>query len=288
MWRINSVFLFMLSILLTNESYGTVIWEENFNTPNLGVWGDNEGESLHINLGQGDNWRINFDDCSLAAENDYVKTVSTSGGRFGALDCHGEAIWDSPWINISKYANVNCELMARETGSRSNPASKYLKAYFQLDDQSDIFSEVNGTNEGNWGEATARQAQLAGDSPRIVVRLNSGYANDKVIQNAFRLWSDQPEVIGPNQLAEAGDVLINEVLFHPYPGGVDLVNNEPAGSEGEWIRTGQQGDGPKSRLGIYIVLLELHDQNGTVRQYKKHAASPTVWNDAATTLNTNS
>nr|MBD3623703.1 hypothetical protein [Sunxiuqinia sp.] len=47
------------------------------------------------------------------------------------------------------------------------------------------------------------------------------------------------------------------------------VNIEAAGNEGEWIGAGQQSDGTKSRLGIYIVLLKLHDQNGTVKQYKK-------------------
>lgn len=175
MWRINSVFIFMLSILLTNESYGTVIWEENFDTPNLGVWGDDDGESLHINLNQGENWSINFDDCSLTAEYDYyVKTVSTSAGRFEALDCDGEAIWYWPRINISNYTEVNCE----------------------------------------------------------------------------------------------------------------LENKEPAGNEGEWIWTGQQSDGTKCQLDIYSSGSNSTTKMARSNSIKKHAASPTVWNDAATTLST--
>lgn len=166
----------MLSILLTNESYGTVIWEENFDTSNLGVWGDDDGESLHINLNQGENWSINFDNCSLTAENDYyVKTVSTSADRFEALYCDGEAIWYSPWINISKYTEVNCE----------------------------------------------------------------------------------------------------------------LVNIESAGNEGEWIWAGQQSDGTKSRLGIYSSGSSSTIKMARSNSIKKYAASPTVWNDAATTLSTN-
>ncbi len=276
MWRINSVFLFLLSILLPNESYGTVIWEENFNTPNLGVWGDNDGESLHINLDQGESWSINFNDCSLTAENDYVKTVSTSGGRLEARDCDGEATWYSPWINISKYMDANCELTARETGSGAKPANKYLKAYYQVDDQEEVLFEMNGLNEGNWGEATASQTQLKGDSLRIVVRLNSSYANNKVILDAVRMWSNQPEVIDPNQLGQAGDVLINEVLFDPYIGGVDfveLVNRSEKTIRLDHLLLGSRNDDGSFKKVVplasqeifiqpqtYLVLSENHEQ----------------------------
>ncbi|WP_299578920.1 gliding motility-associated C-terminal domain-containing protein [uncultured Sunxiuqinia sp.] len=213
----------MLLVLLTNESKGKVIWEENFSQPDLGVWGDANGESIHSNLDPNVGWSLDYEDCQFTAENDYVKTVTTSGGRFEALDCDGEAIWTSAWIMISKYTEINCELIAKETGSGKNPASKYLKAYYQIDQQEEQLFETNGVNEGNWGEVIASQSQLEGDSIRIIVRLNSSYASDKVILDAIRIWTDQPEQIDPNQLAVIGDLFINEVLFNPYPEGVDFV-----------------------------------------------------------------
>ena len=223
MWRINSIFLFLLLNLLTIEIYGKVIWEEKFNTPDKGVWGDSDGKTVNVDLTLVEQWMINVDACSFTAENDYVKTVSTSGGRFEALDCNGEAVWYSTWIDISRHPAINCELTARETGSGSNVKNKYLKAFYQLNGQGEILFEKNGINEGNWGVAAASQTNLYGDSMRIVVRMNSSYASDKVILDDLRVWTDQPEVVDHDQLADVGDILISEVLFDPYPGGVDFV-----------------------------------------------------------------
>ena len=49
----------------------------------------------------------------------------------------------------------------------------------------------------------------------------------------------------------------------------DLVKNEPAGTAGEWTWNGIQNDGKRSRLGIYIVWLELFDANGNVKHFKE-------------------
>ncbi len=223
MWRTNSIFIFLLINLLTIESHATEIWREDFSAPNIGVWGDADGSTIHIDTSSAMNWHIKFDNCIFTAENDYLKTVSTSGGRFEALDCDGEAVWISEWISIRNYSTINCELTAKETGSGKNPASKYLKAFYQLNENEKVQFETNGINQGDWEESVVRESQLNGDSLRIIVYLNSSYANDKVILDDIRVWSDQTETLDENQLAKAGDILINEVLFNPYPNGVDFI-----------------------------------------------------------------
>lgn len=223
MWRINSIFIFLFLNFLTIEIQASEIWNEEFSTPYLGVWGDADGTTIHVDTLSTDKWHLNVDQCSFSAENDYVKTVSTSGGRFEALDCDGKAIWASEWINISKFQDVNCELTARETGSGNKVDKKYLKAYYQINNGEETLFETNGISEGNWSSARVSQSGLNADSMRIIVYLNSSYASDKVIMDDVRVWSDQPERINENQLARKGEVLINEVLFNPYPDGVDFV-----------------------------------------------------------------
>ncbi|MCW0483862.1 gliding motility-associated C-terminal domain-containing protein [Gaoshiqia sediminis] len=218
----NWLFVFLLVNFLTIESYAGSVWEERFVVPDKGVWGDADGVTVHSDLDGIDQWTLNTDQCQFTAANDYVKTVTTSGGRFEVLDCDGEAVWMSRWIKIKTLLNVSCELTAWETGSGNNAANKFLSVYYQLDNRPEQLFETNGLNAGNWGEATVSQTGLAGDSLRIVVRMNSSYASDKVIFDNVLVQAEEPP-LDPETLALHGEVLISEVLFNPKPYGSDFV-----------------------------------------------------------------
>ncbi|RKD92507.1 T9SS type B sorting domain-containing protein [Mangrovibacterium diazotrophicum] len=215
-------FLLLGIILFTIDTYGRPIWFENFEIAEKGYWGDDDGLTIHADLSGITKWFLNVDNCSFTASNDYVKTVSTSGGRFEALDCDGEAVWTSEWIRISGESSVSCKLTTRETGSGKTETSKYIHVFYRLDDGPEQLFEINGISAGNWGEAVVEQTGLQGDSLQIVIRLNTSYASDKIIVDDILVESQEPPLL-PENLAAAGDLLINEILFNPYPDCDDFV-----------------------------------------------------------------
>ncbi|WP_372774997.1 gliding motility-associated C-terminal domain-containing protein [Mangrovibacterium sp.] len=215
-------FLFLGIILLIIDTSGRPIWVENFDLAEKGYWGDEDGVTVHSDMTGVSRWFLDASNCDFKAANDYVKTVSTSGGRLEALDCDGEAVWSSEWIPIAGESSIDCRLVARETGSGNNTANKYVRVYFRLDNGAEQLFETNGENAGNWGEAEVSQCGLQGDSLQIVIRLNSTYASDKVIVDELLVESVEPPLL-PENLAAQGDVLINELLFNPYSDADDFV-----------------------------------------------------------------
>ncbi|MBK6281930.1 MAG: gliding motility-associated C-terminal domain-containing protein [Draconibacterium sp.] len=162
---------------------------------------------------------MEFADIKVQNDNDYAKTVSTSGGRFEVVDISGEVVWISESIDISEYLKVDIKLTASETGSNTNASLKYLKAFYRLNEGIEISFGINGENFGNWGSAIAEQEELIGEKLQIVVRMTNDYSADKVILDEIIVTAEEK----PLEPIEYGDILINEVLFNPVAGGNDFV-----------------------------------------------------------------
>lgn len=210
--------LTFLSIFFGNPALAQEIWSERFSIPEKGVWGDEDGSSIHQDFEDVTNWTLEFSKVILTSPDDYAKTVSTSGGRFECRDINGEVIWRSIEINISEFKSVDIELLASETGSGANEQNKYLKAFYKIDNGEEILFRQNGENYGNWGSNTVKQKELNGQKLQIIVYINNHYAADKVILDEIVVSTEVIyEPIYP------GDILISEVLFNPFPDGNDYV-----------------------------------------------------------------
>ncbi len=210
--------LTFLFVFLGNQIIAQEIWREDFSIPGKGVWGNNNSSTVDQDFEGINNWTLDFSSIVLTNHDDYAKTVGTNGGRFECRDINGEIIWRSKEIDISEYKSVNVQLLASETGSGANTQNKYLKAYFILNESEETLFEMNGENLGNWGSNIAKQKNIAGQNLQIVVYMNNHYSVDKVILD---------EIVISTKIVyepiEPGDILINEVLFNPFPEGNDYV-----------------------------------------------------------------
>lgn len=210
-------FLFVFFVSYTNAQ--EKIWEENFLIPEKGVWGDDDSAKIHANFEEISNWTLSYENVMLENSNDYAKTVSTSKGRFECRDIHAEVTWRSEVINISEFKNVNIQLTAKETGSGKNEQTKYLKAFFKVDESEEIQFEINAESYGNWGSTLVEQNNINAEKLQIVVYLSNHYSTDKVILDEIQITGEEKNPV----IIEPGDILISEVLFNPFPGGEDYV-----------------------------------------------------------------
>ena len=164
----------LLFILNSNCLYADDIWKTDFsNDIGKGYW-SNTSDIIGIT-----DWSLDVSNCTFANDDDYVKVVGTSGGRFEAKDCDGEVVWRSKSVDISGYTDISISVLLAETGSSTN-SSKYAKVYYVIDGSEEILLELNGENSGNWGSVNATQPGLNGSNLEIVVRMNNPNAGDLV------------------------------------------------------------------------------------------------------------
>lgn len=194
------------------------IWHESFTEPGKGIWADESG-NIQTDFTGVTSWTLTYSDIQLTNEDDYAKTVSTSGGRFECRDINGEVCWRSEWIDISDFEKANIQLEANETGSGANEDTKYLKAFFKVDDGEEIPFKTNSENRGNWGKAVVEQDEISGNALQIIIFISNHYSSDKVILDEVVVSAKEKEY----PAAQQGDLVINEVLFNPFPHGEDYI-----------------------------------------------------------------
>ena len=208
-----------LLVFLSFQTNAQEVWRESFSIPEKGVWGNTAKSIPEFDFEGITSWTLDYSNITLRDVNDYAKTVSTSGGRFECRDLDGEIIWYSEEIDISAYKNVKVELIAQETGSGKNEDTKFLIAFYKLNNGSKTPFEINNNNRGNWGRDTVYQSGLNGEKLQIIVHIRNFYSADKVILDEIVVSGEEKNPV----FIDPGDIVITEVLFNPMPDGEDYV-----------------------------------------------------------------
>ncbi|MGQ1908883.1 lamin tail domain-containing protein, partial [Marinifilum sp. RC60d5] len=192
---LSSKLLLILILLFTNTVFADDIWTKDFSSDlNKGYWG-NGSDMIDVV-----DWTLDVTNCDLEDDADYVKVVETSGGRLEAVDCDGEAVWESRSIDISNFTNCAISIITAETGTSTND-EKYIKCFYKLDGGSEIAFDSNAENIGNWDNSEAQVSGLNASSLVIVVRLNNSLSSNKVYFDDI-IVSGEPVVIEADRLTE--------------------------------------------------------------------------------------
>ena len=131
---------------------------------------------------------------------------STTLEYLQARDVNSNAYFFSPNIDISNYTNVEASVNFWETGNLSN--FDYVNCEYRIDGGNWTYFAVNSFRNGNFGNVTANQTTLNGDSIQIRITVN---VDDNDINLDDIKISGQPKVQNTNLNA----VIISEPIYIP-------------------------------------------------------------------------
>ena len=90
--------------------------------------------------------------------------------------------------------------------------------------------------------------------PKVFSPNGDGYNDELTIKYRFNKSGNIANV----RIFDAGGQLVNF-----------LVKNESLAQEGRWLWDGKNDSGQKQNIGVYIILVEIFDQNGNTKSFKK-------------------
>ena len=191
--RFTSVFTFLL-VTVIGFSQVTLYSEDFTGETGKGV----VGPAPYTYDLAGVSWTIDVSATTLTASTDYFKVNGSE--QFESSDVDGQAIWNSPSIDISTVASVNLSVDVAETGNLAG--TEYIRVYYKLDGGAEVLFSTNGDNTNDFTSTTATQGSLIGASVQIVIRTynNAGtkthtFDNLTVLENITNVQNfyDLPE-----------------------------------------------------------------------------------------------
>lgn len=135
-----------------------------------------------------------------------------------------------------------------------------------------ISMEKPGSNRNNWASAAASIGFATPGLP------NSQTESETKIQDEI---TPEPKAFSPNGDGYNDELTINYSFSKPgYISNVRifdavgrlvnfLVKNESLAQDGNWIWDGKSESGQKQNIGVYIILVEVFDQAGHTKVFKK-------------------
>lgn len=262
-------------LFLAPTSQSQVIWHENFDDyeVNSGCIGTDTGyvyagdypDSIFM-------WELVVDTSTFNSVNTHFKIAQIYSDKLLEAKRVGvEVKLITEYINISDYVDVYVNIEVSEVGSHDS--GDYIKAYYQLNNDSETLFEINGAINDDFSALRMSQYGLQGDSLRIIIKMLNNATDEKL----------RVEDILVNGVRGSASLIINEIFNNSdnletnYIELKNLSNQIIDFSETEYYLSKQQNgvdwhnfklQGRIPENGLYIIA---NDSIGFIAQYGYNA-----------------